>query len=88
MEKRIRDALKDLSESLKRIESLCAWRDLKKSEAKPDVPPSFQLHDDTKKEIKAEIGYFFKLSLDIRNAIYTLPESKREKFLIKSVVSG
>ena len=61
--------LKRLSQSLRQMKALLAWGQLKRSEAQPDQPPSFQIYDPTETDLRNEYSLFLSTSIQIRNAL-------------------
>ncbi|GAF92344.1 unnamed protein product [marine sediment metagenome] len=79
MEKQIKEALNDLSKSLRQIQGLLAWDELEKSESKPHVPPAFQIQTTTKQDLNLEIGVFINNSFAVHEALQTCSSTVREK---------
>lgn len=77
MIEKVEQLMRALESSLKEISSLVAWRDLKLAERQSDIPPSFRIYDPTEAEIKMEIGFFLKTSMNARIAAARLPVSKQ-----------
>ncbi len=62
---RIIAALRDLRKSITRIKELSAWVDLKTLE-NPRQTYLGLMYDPTEFDIKVEVGFFLKLSMDLR----------------------
>ena len=62
-------ALQGLQESLRRLQALRAWHQLKEQEAKPGLPPSFQMYDPTAMELWNEYSRFLSLCRRVRAVI-------------------
>jgi len=75
--------LQGLRESLRRLQALRAWHQLKEQEAKPGLPPSFQMYDPTAIELWNEYSRFLSLCRRVRAAINqprrAVPHSLRTK---------
>lgn len=50
--------LRDLEDSLQRMQALLAWRKLKRQEARPGEPPSFRMYDPTAADLQNEYSLF------------------------------
>ena len=61
--------LRSLSQSLRQMKALLAWRQLKQSEAQPDQPPSFQIYDPTETDLRNEYSLFLSTSIQIHGAL-------------------
>ena len=64
---RVDAALKDLRKSVSRIKELSAWLEIKQDEDSRGRNSLFLLHDPTEFDLKVEIGFFLKLSTDLRD---------------------
>ena len=71
----IAEVLKDLGRSLSRIKDLSAWLDLKSAESSPSQKYISLMHDSTAFDLKTEIGFFLKLSSDLKAAIEANPSA-------------
>jgi hypothetical protein len=61
--------LQGLRESLRRLQALWAWHQLKEQEAKPGLPPSFQVYDPTATELRNEYSHFLFICRRLRAAM-------------------
>jgi len=61
--------LQGLRESLRRLQALWAWHQLKEQEAKPGLPPSFQMYDPTAIELWNEYSRFLSLCHRVRTVM-------------------
>ena len=61
--------LRSLRASLRQIESLMAWEQLKQAEAKPGQPPAFQEYDPTETDLKNEYSSFLSTSVQIHSIL-------------------
>ena len=79
-------ALKDLKTSVKKIEDLCAWLELKESERNPTCHTNLAMYDPTESDIKVEYGFFIKVSVYVKKNLSRLPSDRREH--IKKALEG
>ncbi|MFC1633955.1 hypothetical protein ACFL5Z_03870 [Planctomycetota bacterium] len=61
--------LRSLRASLRQMESLLAWEQLKRAEAKPGQPPAFQEYDPTETDLKNEYSSFLSTSVQIHSIL-------------------
>ena len=61
--------LKSLRESLRQIRALLAWEQLKQSEALPDQPPAFQIHDSVETDLRNEYSFFLFTSVQMHTIL-------------------
>ena len=61
--------LKSLRESLRQIRALLAWEQLKQSEAHPDQPPAFQIHDSVETDLRNEYSFFLFTSVQMHTIL-------------------
>ena len=61
--------LRSLRASLRQIESLMAWEQLKQAEAKPGRPPAFQAYDPTETDLKNEYSSFLSTLVQIHSIL-------------------
>jgi len=61
--------LKSLRESLRQIRALLAWEQLKQSEAHPDQPPAFQIHDSVDTDLRNEYSFFLFTSVQMHTIL-------------------
>ena len=75
--------LQGLRESLQSMQALWAWHQLKEQEAKPGLPPSFQMYDPTPTELQHEYSRFLSMCRRLRTAMNqprrAVPHSLRMK---------
>lgn len=71
----IAEVLKDLRRSLSRVKDLSAWLDLKSAESPPSQSYISLMHDPTEFDLKTEIGFFLKLSSDLKETIEANPSA-------------
>ena len=79
MQDRLEEGLKYLTNTLKKIESLCSWRGLKKAEQRKGHPPSFEINDPTESDIQLEVDFFQKVAFDIKDLLLKLPPREQEE---------
>ncbi len=82
MESCFSEQLAALRESLTKLASLCAWRDLKREEAIYANPLILRLSDSTDEDIRAELGFFLRTATDLRAS---LPNSKLSRVQQSSI---
>ena len=63
---RIELALRDLRKSITRMKELSAWLELRKVESRGRRDSFACMYDPTEGDLKAEVGFFLKLSSDLR----------------------
>ena len=80
MEDQVKSRLQDLRASVNKLEGLCAWLDLKKSERDTKCGRNIEIYDPTENEMKAEYGFFLKTLLDLKSSLSKLPFSNRYHF--------
>lgn len=61
--------LQGLRESLRHLHALRAWCQLKEQEARPGLPPSFQMYDPTPTELQQEYSRFLSLCHRVRTVM-------------------
>ena len=57
--------LKSLRQGLRRINSLLAWQQLKQAEARPGLPPAFQIADSIDVDLKNEYSFFLFTAVEM-----------------------
>ena len=82
MEKRIIAALRALQASLERLRTLLAWYELDEAQSK-GIFANSSFAESTRQDIRTEIGYFWKTSLEIEDALCWLPEDGRARMLAR-----
>lgn len=74
-------SLRSLQDSLRRMQALLAWSQLKSQEARPGLPPSFQMYDPTATELRNEYSLFSCMHTRARAALtrgsHAVPEGLR-----------
>ena len=79
----IEAALDNLRDSLDKLKALLAWEQLKKAEARSDVPPAFRISDRTEDELRDEYSLFLSVSVQIHSVLHDgslrIPEAKRQR---------
>jgi hypothetical protein len=63
--------LRSLNASVRRIDSLLAWVELKQEEDAKRSPMQFQPYDSTRDDLRNEYAYFLHTSLQIREVLET-----------------
>lgn len=75
--------LRSLTESLRRMQGLLAWRRLKQHEARPGQPPSFAMYDPTETDLSNEHSFFLSTATRMHAALNQLdhrfPKSLHEQ---------
>ena len=61
--------LRSLRDSLRQIETLLAWQQLKQAEARPHQPPSFALSDSLRRDLTNEYSFFLFTSMQIHTLL-------------------
>ena len=65
----IKAGLLSLRESLKRIQDLSAWQQLKQAEERPGQVPGFAWHDPVAVDLRDEYSFFLKTSLELHTCL-------------------
>ena len=61
--------LTNLQDTLEELKGLLAWEELKRSEARPGVPPGFTIGDDMEQGIKNQYSRFLMTRLQLRSLL-------------------
>lgn len=77
--------LRSLRQSLGRIKALLAWEQLKQGEAKPGLPPAFQITDSIDADLKNEYSFFLFTAVEMHGLLndstaLKISEEKRQYF--------
>ena len=83
MEKQIGAGLKQLGESVRKIQELVAWLELEKAERWGRPETSFQITNWTGDDLKREVGAYFSTFFDTYEALNACPESTARKLRSK-----
>ena len=75
----LRAGLRSLRESLRQIESLLAWEQLKQSEKKPGQPPAFEIYDPTETDLRNEFSFFMASLADMHDSLDTDQEGVSDR---------
>jgi len=62
-------AVKKLKQSLRQIQALLAWEELKRSEAMPAQPQAFTLNDSTETDLRNEYSSFLSTSVRVHSIL-------------------
>jgi len=79
MEKQIAAALKQLSESVRKIKDLVAWLELEKAENKGRPESSFHIRSSTAEDLRHETGAYFSTLFDVYDALGACPDTTARK---------
>jgi hypothetical protein len=79
--------LRSLRQSLRQIEALSAWQQLKQAETRPDQPPGFRMADPVETDLRNECSFFLATAMQIRSILndgsYAIAEQRRQSFKIQ-----
>lgn len=65
----LKEGLRDLKNSLRRIKALVAWEQLKQTETRPNQPPGFRIYDSTIEDLQNEYSLFLSKSMQIQSIL-------------------
>ena len=77
--------IRSLWQSMRHIESLLAWSQLRQSEMNLEQSLGFRVHDSTEDDLRGEYSYFMATALDLRNILHryasSIEQSERERIM-------
>ena len=73
MEKQIAAGLRQLNESVDRIDALLSWLELEREQQRGKSETSFEMASPTMHDLKQEIGAYFSLFFDMVDALKASP---------------
>ena len=69
MEKEVQQQLSQLKQSLEKIKSLHAWKELKQWERDRETPPAFQVFDSVDDDLHMEVSYFVSQAMTLHRRL-------------------
>lgn len=69
MEKEIQQQLSHLKQTVEKVKSLHAWKELKDWERNPDRPPAFQIFDPVNDDLNIEVNYFVSRAMELHRQL-------------------
>jgi hypothetical protein len=62
--------LNDMKTSLQKIKTLVAWQELKRTEHRPDLPPSFEMYDPVDSDLNIEYSHILMMISHFQHTFY------------------